>query len=542
MSEPPEEVRSTVQRLIANRRLRSLAGMVALTLAYNGAAQLSFHLEFAGPVAAILWLPVGVAIGFLYYGGVHLWPGVVAGDLMANDYSALPVWAAIAQTVGNVVEVVVATMLIRRLVPRGSPLESIGGLGRLLAALTTGTVISATVGTLSLRIAGVVHMDNVTTVWRTWWLGDFVGALVVVPLALAWYGPLPPRWPRARHVEAAALLVAVVVLSEISSRSDRPVVYIVFPALIWAAIRFGPRGATLAIAIAVGFTVSNTTHYLGPFAFHSITRSVLNTQLFIGVAALSTLYLSAVVSEREGFARELGASRSRLVGAADVERRRLERNLHDGAQQRLTWLAVDLRRAASRARRSPEEAPALLEKAEAELELAIDELRDLAHGIHPSVLTDLGLATAVRGAALRSTVAITLVELPERRVDEAAETTAYYVFAEAVANAQKHAYASSIDVSIALRDRALHVEVADNGAGGASEQGSGLQGLRDRVETVGGSFRVTSARGVGTVVTATIPASPAEPAPTRARTRPHGAAATSEPAPADARGRSSGHP
>ena len=370
--------------------------MVVLTLAYNGAAQLSFHLEFAGPVAAIMWLPVGVAIGFLYYGGVHLWPGVVAGDLMANDYSALPVWAAIAQTVGNVVEVVVATMLIRRLVPRGSPLESIGGLGRLLVALTTGTVISATVGTLSLRIAGVVHMDNVPTVWRTWWLGDFVGALVVVPFALAWYRPLKRRWPPARIVEAAALLVAVVVLSEISSRSDRPVVYIVFPALIWAAIRFGPRGATLAIAIAVGFTVSNTTHYLGPFAYHSITRSVLNTQLFIGVAALSTLYLSALVSEREGFARELGASRSRLVEAADVERRRLERNLHDGAQQRLTWLAVDLRRAAARARKSPEEAPALLEKAEAELELAIDELRDLAHGIHPSVLTDLGLATASR--------------------------------------------------------------------------------------------------------------------------------------------------
>ncbi len=539
MPEPPDQVRSTAQRLIANRRVRSLAGMVALTLAYNGAAQLSYHLEFAGPVAAILWLPVGVAIGFLYFGGVHLWPGVLAGDLLANNYSALTVAAGLAQTVGNVLEIVVATALIRRLVPRGSPLESIGGLGRLLAALATGVAISATIGTLSLRLAGVVHMHNVLTVWRTWWLGDFVGALVVVPLVLAWYGPLDRRWPTWRIVEAGALLVAVVALSEISSRSHRPVVYVVFPALIWAAIRFGPRGATLAIAIAVGFTVSNTTNYVGPFAYHSITRSVLTTQLFIAVAALSTLYLSAVVSERERFARELGASRSRLVEAADVERRRLERNLHDGAQQRLTWLAVDLRRAAARARSSPEEAPALLEKAEAELELAIEELRDLAHGIHPSVLTDLGLATAIRGAALRSTVAIKLVELPDRRVDEAAETTAYYVFAEAVANAQKHAHASSIDVSVALRDRTLHVEVSDNGAGGASEQGSGLQGLRDRVETVGGSFRVTSPRGRGTVVSATIPAVPAEPAPTRARPRPYGAT-TIDPAPADAGGQASG--
>jgi signal transduction histidine kinase len=503
---PPSVVRSpTAHRLIPNRRIRWLAGSLALTLAYNGAAQLSFHLEFAGPVAAVVWLPVGVAIGFLYFGGLQLWPGALAGDLLANNYGALTVAAGLAETVGNLLEVVVATALIRLLVPRGSPLESIRGLGRLLVSLAIGVAISATVGTLSLRLAGVVHMHNVPTVWRTWWLGDFVGALVVLPLALAWCRPLDRHWRPARIAEAAAALVALVVLSEVSSRSHRPVVYVVFPALIWAALRFGPRGATLAIAVATAITIFNTTHYLGPFAYHSITRSVLNTQLFIAVAALSTLYLSAVVSERERFARELGASRSRLVGAADVERRRLERNLHDGAQQRLTWLAVDLRRGAARARRSPDLAPELLEKAEAELELAIDELRDLAHGIHPSVLTDLGLATAVRGAALRSTVGIRLLRLPDRRVDETAETTAYYVFAEAVANAQKHARASSIDVSIDARDGALHVEVTDNGVGGASERGSGLQGLRDRVETVGGSFRVTSVRGHGTMVAAMIP-------------------------------------
>jgi len=520
---------TTAYGLIANRYIRWLAGSLGLALAYYGAAQLSFHLEFAGPVAAIVWLPVGVAIDFLYFGGLHLWPGALAGDLMANDYGALTLAAGLAQTVGNVLEIVVATALIRRLVPRGSPLESIRGLGGLLAALATGVAISATVGTLSLRLAGVVHMGNVPTVWRTWWLGDFVGALIVVPLALAWYGqPFDRRWPPARIVEAAALVVTVVVLSEISSSSHRPIVYVVFPALIWAALRFGPRGATLAIAISVGFTVSNTTHYVGPFAYHSITRSVLTTQLYIAVASVSTLCLSAVVAERERFARELGASRSRLVGAADVERRRLERNLHDGAQQRLTWLAVDLRRAAVRARRSPEEAPAMLEKAEAELELAIDELRDLAHGIHPSVLTDLGLATAIRGAALRSTVPIRLHRLPDRRVDEIAETTAYYVFAEAVTNSQKHSGASSIDVSVVDRGEALTIEVTDNGVGGASERGSGLQGLRDRVETVGGSFRVTSVRAHGTVVTATIPVSAAEPGPVRPRPRP-----STDPAPAD---------
>ncbi|HKV67147.1 MAG TPA: ATP-binding protein, partial [Gaiellales bacterium] len=145
-----------------------------------------------------------------------------------------------------------------------------------------------------------------------------------------------------------------------------------------------------------------------------------------------------------------------------------------------------------------------------------------------SVLTDLGLATAVRGAALRSTVPIRLVRLPDRRVDETAETTAYYVFAEAVANAQKHSSASAIEVSIVDRGETLTVEVKDNGIGGASPRGFGLQGLRDRVETVGGRFRVTSMHMHGTVVTALIPVSAAKPGPVRPRPRP-----STDPAPAD---------
>jgi signal transduction histidine kinase len=250
----------------------------------------------------------------------------------------------------------------------------------------------------------------------------------------------------------------------------------------------------------------NTTHLSGPFAFESITRSVLATQLYVAVATISVLCLAAVVSERERFAQRLSASRIRIVEAGDTERRRLEHDLHDGAQQRLTALAVRLGRSAEEAHDDPRRAEQLFEEAGAELSLAIDELRQLARGLHPAVLSRLGLASAVSDVAGRSTVPIRIAALPSERVAPGAEATGYFVFAEAVTNAQKHANAEAITVRCEVLDGELVVEIADDGVGGAVEMaGTGLQGLRDRVEAVGGVFGVDSAPGRGTRVRAVIP-------------------------------------
>jgi signal transduction histidine kinase len=233
---------------------------------------------------------------------------------------------------------------------------------------------------------------------------------------------------------------------------------------------------------------------------------VLATQLYVAVATLSVLCLAAVVSERERIAQRLAASRIRIVEAGDTERRRFEHDLHDGAQQRLTALAVRLGRSAEEARGDPRRAEQLFDEAGAELSVAIDELRDLAHGLHPAVLSRLGLASAMRDVARRSTVPVRFVALPSERVAPGAEATGYFVFAEAVTNAQKHANAEAITVRCEVLDGKLHVEVADDGDGGAVEMaGSGLQGLRDRVEAVGGEFAVDSDRGFGTRVSAVIP-------------------------------------
>ncbi|HEX5621448.1 MAG TPA: MASE1 domain-containing protein [Solirubrobacteraceae bacterium] len=493
----------------ADERVRLVLGVVALAVLYRGAAEIGFSLQFAGPVAGIMWLPVGVGVAFLYLCGLRYWPGVLIGDLLANDYTALPLGSALGQTAGNLLEVVGITLLLRALVPRGDPLGSVRGLGMMLVAIMAGTIVSATIGSLSLWLGDVVASDDLPRVWRTWWLGDATGALVILPLALTWAKPPPAHWWRRRGVEAALMLVALIALSEIALRTSEPLAYLVFPALIWAALRLGRHGATVAIAVAAGFAVWETTRQVGPFAYENVTYSVLSTQLYIAVAAVSTLCLAAVVTERERTAEWLAASRMRLVEAGDNERRRIEQNLHDGAQQRLTGLVVQLGVFAERVRENPSVAPGLLDDASQEVILAIDELRELAHGIHPSELRDLGLARAVRSVAMRSTLPIHAVDLPDVRLDPVAEAAAYFLVLEALANARKHAHARAVTVRAATRGGILQVEIADDGIGGAHPNpGSGLEGLRDRVEAVGGTLRIDSPVGGGTRVLATIPATP----------------------------------
>jgi signal transduction histidine kinase len=488
---------ATRSRIPAGTFVRVLVGSIALAGAYYGTARGEYALALAGPVAAVMWLPVGVGIAFLTIGGLQFWPGILAGDLLANDYSAMPFGSALGQTCGNVLEVVVAVVILRRLTRGASALASVRGIVSMLVAIAVGTALSATMGATSLALGGVVAPHAVPTVWRTWWLGDSIGALVVVPVALAWYElPSWACWWRRQGLETAFLLCAVAAVSELALDHLRSLTYLVFPTLIWAALRLGQRGASLAIAVAAFCAGGDTM-----FDSSSITRHVLVTQLYIAVSAVSALLLAAVATERETFAEEVHRSRTRLVEAADRERRRIERDLHDGVQQRLTALTYKLQRVGERAPYP------FIAEAEADVQLAIDELREIAHGVRPSALADLGLVGAVRSIAARSTVPITFVELLAGRLDDTAETTAYHVVAEAVTNVHKHARASAIVVRIWMSHRFLHVTIDDDGVGGTAEtDGSGLQGLRDRVEAVSGTFLVTEAAPRGTRVTAVIPA------------------------------------
>ena len=220
---------------------------------------------------------------------------------------------------------------------------------------------------------------------------------------------------------------------------------------------------------------------------------------------VSYMALYADITDRKRQDEEVRASRARIVEAGDGARRRLERNLHDGAQQRLVALSLSLRLAQSKLDTDPVAAEAVLEGARTELAAALDELRELARGIHPAVLTDRGLAAAVEALAARSPVPVD-VEISDGPLPQAVEAAAYYVIAESLANVAKYANALRVMVRVHREDERALVEVADDGAGGADPTGgSGLRGLADRVEALGGTLKVYSPRGGGTCVNAVIP-------------------------------------
>jgi signal transduction histidine kinase len=203
---------------------------------------------------------------------------------------------------------------------------------------------------------------------------------------------------------------------------------------------------------------------------------------------------------------DLRDASARIIAAADEERRRIERDLHDGAQQRLVALTLTLGLAQSRVEKDPERAAALIAQAREEAGLAVRELRELARGIHPALLSDRGLGPALEALAARAPIPVTVTGVPDRRLPPAIEATAYFVTAEALTNVAKYARARTAAVAVQADRSALRLEVRDDGVGGAElTAGSGLRGLRDRVEALDGRFTVLSPPGEGTVVAADIP-------------------------------------
>jgi signal transduction histidine kinase len=384
-------------------------------------------------------------------------------------------------------------------------------LGQLeFAFLVTGIALG--VG-LAIVTVGIPILIGVFVVARWMAIGErrLVNGLLGVEIT-APYRPLPPegRWERLKAflsdpatwrdvlflllqfpLGVASFVVTTVVLSVGLGALLAPAWYWAMPEgielgiaqvdTLWEAVALVPLGAALLL---VGVPALNGLGALyGRFA-----------ELLLG---------SSTDPELTAEMTQLRGSRARVIAAADAERRRLERDLHDGAQQRLVSLALTLRMA----EKQPGDSGDLIRRAGEEARLALDELRDLARGIHPAILTNRGLGPALDDLATRSPVPVTIAARPGGRLPDQVEAAAYFIASEALANVAKHARAASgVWISAVSDGDVLSFEVRDDGPGGArAGAGSGLQGLADRVEALDGTVEIDSPPGGGTRITAEIP-------------------------------------
>jgi signal transduction histidine kinase len=496
---------------------------VLLGATYYGAAKVGQTLRYTASVSAI-WPPAGLGIAALYLWGLRWWPGVLLGELLVNgqlllDDGTFPIGSLLGQQAGNMAEIIVGALLLRRLIGPNAAMDRIEQVGGVLVALGVATAISATAGTVSMVAGGVVDESDATEFWRTWWLGDSSGGLVVLPLLLAWARNPISAWHRIRTWEGAAVIAGVTALGVASVSTDEPITYVVFPALIWAAIRFGPPGATLAVAITAGVAIGVTANEVGPFATQPIDHRTLSTQLYIGVAALTTLFLSVVVSERERASSELAEARRSEGARALEERRRIARDLHDSMSQALFSTVLHTRTAQ---KALAQEGGSASGRVGHSLGAIVDltksvqsEMRGLIFDLRHDPVDSDGLVAALtkHAAGLRSSDGPRIdVRGPGPRLElsQEVETQLFAICREALANVTKHADATEAHVRVDARDGQVVVEVRDNGQGfdpAAGHPGHfGLDSMRTRASEIDGQLTISSAPGLGTVVRVRAPA------------------------------------
>ncbi|MEA2653484.1 MAG: hypothetical protein QOI37_711 [Chloroflexota bacterium] len=260
----------------------------------------------------------------------------------------------------------------------------------------------------------------------------------------------------------------------------------------------------LGIRSVVGVPIRAAGRLWGVMIVGSARRRKLPADTERRLASFMDLLATAIANAESR--AELAASRARVVAAADETRRRIERDLHDGTQQRLVSLAIELRAAEARVSDDLPEIRAAFSRAAGSLTDAVADLQEISRGIHPAILSKGGLEPAIKTLARRSAVAVELDLQVEHRLPQQVEVAAYYVVAEALTNVAKYAEASMVAVDVHAGDSVIELAVRDDGVGGADPtRGSGLVGLRDRVEALGGTMSVASSPGEGTLVAATIP-------------------------------------
>jgi len=279
--------------------------IVAITAVYFVAARLGFSLASMAEQVTTVWPPAGIALAAVLIFGYRVWPGILAGALLANLTASETVPVAAVIAVGNTLEAVAGAWLLRRLVGFDRSLERIRDvLGLVVLAAVASTMISATIGVTTLCAAGLQPWSAFRALWLDWWLGDALGDLLVAPALLTWPGWRRIRWPARRRLEAAAAFACLLLVTAgifgggVAAAAHHPLEYTIFPVLTWVALRFGQPGTAVSILAASTLAISGTVSGLGPFAGATAHESLVLLQAFNAVMGTTALLLGAAMAER----------------------------------------------------------------------------------------------------------------------------------------------------------------------------------------------------------------------------------------------------
>ena len=287
------------------RILIYLAKVLLLAVIYHLAVRVGLSLAFVQANTSPVWPPTGIAIAALLIFGLDLWPGVALGVFAGSLLTGAPPALAAGMSVGNSLEALAAAFALKRFFNFQNSLERTRDVVAFALVSLFATTISATIGTLTLMLTGNGEWPAFGAIWATWWIGDLLGALVVAPILLVWLSPSSFNITRKRYLEGAIVLGFTTLVTLYVFSNNPPIgivhqalLYVLFPFIIWSALRFGPRGAatsTLAISL---IAIWGTSRGLGPFSYESLNDSLILLQTFLGVVAITSLILAATTAER----------------------------------------------------------------------------------------------------------------------------------------------------------------------------------------------------------------------------------------------------
>jgi signal transduction histidine kinase len=288
-----------------NNILISLLKLLALAIIYHLAVRLGLMMAYVQPNTSPVWPPTGIAIAALLLFGTNLWPGISAGVLLGSLLTGAPFNLAIGMTLGNTLEALAIAYFLKRLVNFHTDISRVQDVIYLLIGSFFGTMISASVGTLTLMLTDLGEWEFFQTIWTTWWIGDLLGALVITPVLLVWFKHPPFLTRRSIYIESTLQLTFLGLITWYVFSNQPPggvyhqaLLYVIFPFMIWAALRLGQRGATTAILLVSGIAIWGTVEGMGPFSMESKNDSLILLQTFMGVVSLTMLILAGATIER----------------------------------------------------------------------------------------------------------------------------------------------------------------------------------------------------------------------------------------------------